>query len=163
MKLYEIKAEEEQAIANLLDSVDGETGEVSQEAIDRLNSIQESKEEKLDSIGAYYKDLIADAKILKEEAECLIERADAKLKRAESLRRYVEGVLAGEKFESKRAVFSWRKSESVVVNDVNLLPEEYTVEKTEVKADKTKIKNAIKSGVDVRGAFLEQRNKLNIK
>jgi hypothetical protein len=55
-----------------------------------------------------------------------------------------------------------RKSENVVIDDVYKLDEHF-VTYQEPKPDKTAIKKAIKSGVEVNGAHIEERNNLNIK
>lgn len=163
MTLYEIKAELEQAIAEMLNNVDEETGEVSPESVERFNELNEAREEKLDNIGAYIKNLRAEIKMLKEEEQNLKARREAKEKKEENLIKYVESVLDGEKFESPRVAFSYRKSEQVVIADEDLIPEEYTVTKTETKADKTKIKAALKAGEEVNGAFLQAKNNLQVK
>ncbi len=55
-----------------------------------------------------------------------------------------------------------RKSENVVIDDVYKLDEHF-VTYQEPKPDKAAIKKAIKSGVEVTGAHIEERNNLNIK
>jgi hypothetical protein len=58
---------------------------------------------------------------------------------------------------------NFRKSEQVVVNDVNALPSDYKTIKVTEQADKIKIKNAIKSGEDVVGCELVTVQNLQIK
>jgi hypothetical protein len=58
---------------------------------------------------------------------------------------------------------SFRKSESVEVENIDLLDKEFVVEKTTFAADKTKIKTAIKEGRTVQGATLQINNNLQIK
>ena len=55
-----------------------------------------------------------------------------------------------------------RKSESVVIDDVYKLDDSF-VTYQEPKPDKAAIKKAIKSGVLVSGAHIEEKNNLNIK
>ena len=62
MKLYEIN---EQIIA----CIDNETGEIID--TDKLNELQIAKDEKLENLALWYKDLIAEANALKEEKEAL--------------------------------------------------------------------------------------------
>lgn len=161
--LYEIKAEMEQAINNLLASTDEETGEVEEACIHALEDLQMQMDEKLDNIGCYIKNLIAEAKVLKEEEQALKARREAKEKRAESLKNYMASVLDGQKFESPRVVCSWRKSESVAIENLDLIPDDFKVTKTEVQPDKTKIKEALKAGGEVSGAYLNTKNNLTIK
>ena len=58
---------------------------------------------------------------------------------------------------------SFRKSEAVVVTNQEALPEKFI--KTEIKKtpDKTAIKNALKAGVVVEGAELQENQNLQIK
>jgi hypothetical protein len=58
---------------------------------------------------------------------------------------------------------NFRKSEQVVVNDVNALPSDYKTIKVTEQADKIKIKQAIKSGEDVIGCELITVQNLQIK
>jgi hypothetical protein len=161
--LYEIKAEMEQAISEMLATADEETGEVSAEAMARFTELQVQKEEKLDNLGAYYKNLLAEAKMLKEEEQSLKARREAKERKAENIKNYLAMILDGEKFESPRVACSWRKSESVAIDDAERLPEEYTISKVTVQPDKAKIKEAIKSGAEIDGARLEVKNNLQVK
>lgn len=163
MNLYEINAAIEEAINNLFNSVDEETGEVSPEAVKNLSDLQIQKEEKLDNIAAYIKNLLAEADMIKTEEANLKARREAKEKKAESLKNYLAAALDGEKFESSRVSCSWRKSEVVNIPDVELIPDEYKKIKTDISADKAAIKKALKSGEEVRGAFLETKNNLQIK
>lgn len=55
-----------------------------------------------------------------------------------------------------------RKSENVVIDDVYKLDKHF-VTYQEPKPDKTAIKKAIKSGVLVNGAHIEEKNNINIK
>jgi hypothetical protein len=58
---------------------------------------------------------------------------------------------------------NFRKSEQVVVNDVNALPSDYKTIKVTEQADKIKIKQAIKGGEDVIGCELVTVQNLQIK
>jgi hypothetical protein len=58
---------------------------------------------------------------------------------------------------------SFRKSESVEVENIDLLDKEFVSEKITFTADKTKIKAAIKEGRTVQGATLQINNNLQIK
>lgn len=163
MNLYEINSAIEDAINNLLTSVDEETGEVNTEALQNLSDLQVQKDEKLDNIGAYIKNLLAEADMIKAEEANLKARREAKEKKAEHLKEYLATALNGEKFESPRVSCTWRKSEVVSIVSVESIPDEYKKTKTEVSADKTAIKKAIKAGQEICGAILETKNNLQIK
>lgn len=58
---------------------------------------------------------------------------------------------------------NFRKSESVIVMDVNDLPKEYKVVKVTEQADKVKIKEALKAGESILGCELVVNQNLQIK
>ena len=157
MKLYEI----EDAILNCLDP---ETGEIIDEALfDELNL---KRDEKIENILLAVKNLTAEAKAIKEEEQNLAKRRRVTENKAESLKNFVSGILNGANFKTARVAATWRKSEGVVVGSVSDLMknnlDDYLKYK-EPEADKTKIKAALKSGVNIPGCYIEERNNLNIK
>lgn len=157
MKLYEI----EDAILNCLDP---ETGEIIDEALfDELNL---KRDEKIENILLAVKNLTAEAKAIREEEQNLAKRRRVTENKAESLKNFVSGILNGTNFRTPRVTATWRKSEGVVVGSVSDLMknnlDDYLKYK-EPEADKTKIKAALKSGVNIPGCYIEERNNLNIK
>ena len=68
----------------------------------------------------------------------------------------------GKKFETARVRLSWRSSESVEVNGIDALPDEYLRFK-DPEPDKTKIKAALKAGVELKGCMLVAKQNLQIK
>lgn len=68
-----------------------------------------------------------------------------------------------EKIDGMYANISFRSSESVEIDDINLIPKEYLVEKVEFKPDKTAINKAIQSGIEVQGAHIQPHKNINIK
>ena len=166
MTLYEINAAIRDAIESLFSAVNEETGEVDEEKLNALEQLKEDRAEKLDNIGAYIKNLIAEVEALKQESATLKERADVKAKKIERLKKYVaDNMLSQEetKFESKRVVFSFRKSEQVEISDDAALPKKYLVKKVEYKPDKAAIKEALKGGSKVNGAKIVEKQNLQIK
>ena len=67
------------------------------------------------------------------------------------------------KLELPHSKISYRKSESVEVNDVSLLPKEYRKEKIEVSADKAELKKVLKSGKEINGAKLVTNINMQVK
>ena len=67
------------------------------------------------------------------------------------------------KIETPIGNFGLRKSESVdIINPVKI-PAQYLNTVVEYKPDKIKIKEAIKSGIEIEGAEIVTNNNLNIK
>ena len=153
MKLYEIN---EQIIA----CIDNETGEIID--TDKLNELQIAKDEKIENLALWYKDLIAEANALKEEREAFAEREKAAKNKAESIKNYLSYVLNGENFKTTKCALSFRKSEKTVIDDIYSIPENF-LKYSEPKADLTEIKKAIKNGEEIKGAHIEETQNIQIK
>lgn len=151
MNLYEISEE-------MLNCVDAETGEVDTDKLDELAML---RDEKLESIALWIKDLKAEAEALKAEKLVFAARQSAAERRAESLKNYLTGFLHGEKFKTTRCAISFRKTESVKITNELELPPEFTT--VEIKADKNAIKQAIKNGQTVQGAEIVEGISCSIK
>ena len=158
MTIYEI----DQAI---MECVDLETGEIiDTEQLDRL---QMEREKKLENVACWIKDLKAEAEALKAEKQALAERQRVAENKAESLKKWLAYALQGEKFKTTKCAISFRKSEAVEVTDegLNNLMKEHD-ELLTYKApepNKTKIKQALKDGLNVEGVQLVQNISTIIK
>ena len=158
--LYEIN---EQILRCVKDGdmvVDTETGEVIDAVA--LDALQMARDEKLTNIGKWILDLKADAKAIREREISLAERRKAKENKAEQLMDYMNMILAGKKFECADFKASYRKSQAVEVTDAEKIPAPYLIIQ-EPKVDKAGIKKALKSGEDVPGCKLVERNNLSIR
>ena len=142
--------------------IDAETGEILD--ADYLNGLEMAKDEKVENIAKWIKNLDSDIEQLKKQKELF----DLRKKRAEakrdSLKGYLSAFLNGEKWNAKdqSVTVSFRKSESVDVIDAMKVPPIYLVPQ-EPKIDKTAIKKAIKDGLEVDGAKLVVNNNIQIK
>lgn len=151
LTLYEIDE-------RLLNCFDEETGEI----LEDLDFLEMAREEKIDNIGCWIKSLNAENKAIKDEIRALQERARVNQNKADSLKGMLETSLNGEKYKSARVVISYRKSESVVVDDVYKLPEEL-IRYKEPEPLKTEIKKLLKEGVTIDGCFLEKKQNMQIR
>ena len=104
MKLYEI----DNAI---MDCVDMETGEIID--VERLSALQMERDQKIEGIGCWIKNLLSDAKALKEEKDNLAARQKVAESKAASLKEFLSKYLDGEKFKTAKVSISYRKSDSV--------------------------------------------------
>ena len=134
----------------------------SKEAAKNDAELQIAKDEKLENLALWYKDLIAEANALKEEKEAFSAREKAAKNKAESIKNYLSYALNGENFKTTRCVLSFRKSEKTVIDDIYSIPEIY-LKYAEPKADLTEIKKAIKNGEEIKGAHLEEAQNIQIK
>lgn len=166
MTLYEINDAIAQAIEKMLNSVDPETGEVNEEDAKALDELREAKEEKLDNIGAFIKNLDAEVTALTEEAKKLIARAESKKRTIDRLARYVADTLLADgltRYETTRVAYSFRRSESVAILNEQDIPKKYLAKKVTFAPDKKAIKAAIEAGLKVRGAQIVEKQNLQIK
>lgn len=145
----------------ILGCIDPETGEVN---ADMLGELMMKRDQKIENIACWIKNLTSDARELKEEKKALEERIKAKDNRAESLKKYLEGILEGQKFETPKCAVSFRKSQSVNISDLSAIPLKFLrVKPAEAEADKMAIKAVIKNGETVSGAELVDKLSMTIK
>ena len=152
MKLYEINDA-------ILACIDPETGEAD---CVKLDALMMEWNDKIEGMALWVKDLKAEADAIKAEEKALAERRQAKERKAESIKAYLEKVLAGQKFETSRAVCSFRKSQKVEITDLDKIPDDY-LRYSAPTADKTAIKAAIKDGLIIEGAELVDSVSMTIK
>lgn len=159
MTIYEIN---EQITALIND--DGEIMDFEQ-----FEALSLAKEQKIENIGCWVKNLDAEANAIKAEEKSLKERRTAAENKAERLREYLAGFLNGEKYSSPRVNISYRKSEAVeLAVDENAFVEWAAVKrpdlvKTKIELNKTAIKDAIKGGEQIDGAYITERQNMQIK
>ena len=144
----------------ILSCIDPESGEIIDE--NALESLQMQRDEKLENVGLWIKNLAAESSALASEIKALTERKRIKENKTESLMTYLASALRGEKFETPRISVSWRKSESVNIADGAMLPDEYLVP-AEPRPDKTLLKKALKEGAEICGVELISKNNIQIK
>lgn len=159
MNLYGINSQIMEAFEA---AVDMETGEIINEAAyEALNGLQMEREEKIEGILLWIKNLSADAEALKKEKQAFADRQAAERK-AESLKRYVSDALAGEKFQTERVAVTWMKSEAAeFTGNIALLPPPCIRVKPEVNL--AELKQKLKGGEIIPGARLVVRNNIQIK
>lgn len=153
MTLYEIEQQ-------ITECVDLETGEVIN--IEKLDALEMAREEKIENICLYIKNLKAEAKAIKEEKDNLSERQKVAENKVKSLTTYITSYLNGEKFKTAKVNVSYRKSESVEILDIEQIPEDY-LKYSEPTADKMLIKQSLKKGINVPGVELVESNNIQIK
>ena len=152
--LYEI----EQAIYACIDM---ETGEVID--LEALEALTMQREAKLENVALWIKNLRSDEAALKAEIDAFKSREQSVKRKRESLEKWLTAALGGEKFTTARCAVAFRKSSSVEVLDVASLPEKYQRHKVTVEADKTAIKEALKSGHEIAGCRIVENTNISIK
>lgn len=161
MNLYEINR---RLVETFEEAVDQETGEiVNEQAFAALDGLQMALEAKTENILLWIKNLSAEAEALKREKQAFGERQARAEKRAESLKRYVSGVLDGNSFSTERVSVTWRRSQSVEYSgEVSALPEEF-IRRKEPELNKEALKKALKTGLEIEGASLVTKKNMQIR
>ena len=158
--LYDINADLEQ----LLTTVDEETGEllIDPEALDTLLL---EKQDKIEGMALLVKNWTAEADAIRAEEKALAERRQRLEKKRDGLTRYLQDVLAGEKFETARVAVSWRRSKSVEIDEAAFWenPSEAYIRYKEPEVNKKAITDALKEGKTVPGAALVEKVSMTIK
>ena len=160
MKLYEIS----DAIRAALDHIelDEETGEIL--SSDALHAVEAQAAEKIEATALYLRELDAEAKAAKDEADRMIARVKSMQKRSDYLKAMlIEALHVTGKVKTARVTVSIRTTQAVAVDEGANLPEAYTTAKTTVSPNKVAIKQALLDGVEVPGCHLEARESVSIR
>ena len=113
-----------------------------------------------------YKQLSADAEMIKNEMDALAERYARLNNNAKYVKERLENSLLNlgmMKFDNPKFSICFRKSTKVEITDESLIPAEFMKTKTTVEPSKKDIADAIKSGKEVAGCYLEENHKIQIK
>ncbi len=145
----------------ILECLDLETGEVIDP--ERLEALQMERSQKIENVACWIKNLESDALAIKAEKEALAKRQVAALAKAEQLKEWLANALGGQKFSTAKCAVSFRRSETVEVADIALIPASLLRVKTSVEPNKAAIKSLLKDGQEVVGCCLVESYNINIK
>ena len=148
-------------LINFRFEIDEETGEILNAK--ELDDLKIARDEKIENIGLWIKNIEADAEAVKNEKNNMADRQKRLENKAKSLRDYLSYALGGEKFSTPKIAMSYRKSESVNIKDNFVYNDDWCEQKIEWKPDKKRIKDAIKAGTEIVGAELVEKQNLQIK
>ena len=157
--LYEINTAIEDAFNR---AINVETGEITDEdALRELDALQMERDRKIENVGLWIKDLRAEAEALKAEKQAFEKRQRVTENKIEALKKYLMYALNGNKFKTTRLSVSYRKTESVEIDDAKALPPDYAKITYEPRRDL--IKKAIKTGGTITGARIVEGKSIIIK
>jgi hypothetical protein len=158
LKLYEI----DQAIESLINQ---ETGEISD--FEAFTNLQMERNAKVENIALWIKNLNAESAAVKAEKDRMAERETALKNKAESLTNYLKLLLNGEKFSTAKVDVSYRKSTALEVDEGFI---EWAMKRAkkylkfkDPEIDKTAVKDAIKSGIELSKARIVDKQNIQIK
>lgn len=163
LNLYQIENEYRSIAQRLMDA----DGELTPELEESLVINKEQLQVKSQGYAMVIKEAEAELSIIDSEISRL---ADLQNKRHSLISKLKERVFnAMDLYEISEIVtplikISFRKSESVEIDNIDLIPNEYKViPEAKPRADKKAIKDAIKNGIDIQGAYIQQNKSLQIK
>ena len=158
MKLYEIEQE-------ILACVDLETGEIIDP--EKLEALELERDRKIEGIALWVKNLDAEAKAYKEEKDSFAQKQKVAENKAKSLKEFLSHYLDGTTFKSTKVNVSFRNSKAVDVFSMDELMNyddcDSYLKYAEPTPDKTAIKNAINSGVEIPGCRIVENSNIQIK
>lgn len=160
MKLYQISDAIRQALDHI--ELDEETGEILN--ADELHAVEAEAADKIEATALYLRELDAEAKAVKDEADRMLARVKSMQKRSDYLKAMLLDALhATGKVKTGRVTVSIRTTKAVEIAEGADLPEAYTTVKTTVSPNKVAIKQALLDGVEVPGCHIEERESVQIR
>ena len=155
--------------AAILACVDQETGEIFDP--EQLDALQIEREQKLEGVALWIKDLKAEAEAVKAEADKLNARKKAIDNKVEGLKTWLMYALGGEKLKTPRCNVYQTHSQKVVIDDekamIDMLMSSPSGEKflriKEPEIDKNALKDSLKQGYEYEFAHLEETEGLVIR
>lgn len=159
--IYELNKDYAELSAMLEAAETPEEIEAIQNTLEMLNL---SIEEKIENTAKYMVNVESDIQGLKTEIDRLTKIKKAKENAVERLKNNVEYAMKQkgiEKLEVGTFKAYYKKSESVEITNLDVIPADYT--RVEIKADKVAIKKAIKAGETVEGAHIQTNMNFYIK
>ena len=170
MKIYEITEEIKVLEELYLEAIDEETGEL--KSADILEEFEKELNDQLTNKGANIIAFIQNSELTTNAIDIEIKRLTAlkkqNTKKLDNFKNYLVvnmERMGTKKIETNLGTLSLRSSESVGINDseINKEDERYTEKITDIKISKAKIKALLDAGEEVKGAYILEKNNLNIK
>ena len=163
MKLYEL-IRQKQDLLNAIADMDHEDLELSDAVGDTLDALNEAIEAKAEDVTSFIFSLQADSAALKQEEQRLSERRRLNDAKVERMKTYLADMLQEadiDKVQGLKYTIGFRKSEKVVVTNVDALPERFLRVKREPNL--TTLKEALKAGQAFDGVSLITNKNLSIR
>jgi len=169
MKLYEISEQYRSALLtfNDLDPSELSEEERQQLMVDTLGDITEHFRDKALNIGCFVANLNLEAEALKTMEERIQQRRKAAERKSDWLTEYLHGTMAHlgfDEFKDQQIRLKLKKTPpKVILDDPQVIPEDYRETKIEVLIRKSQIAADLKQGIAVPGAHLEAGTRLEIR
>jgi len=130
-----------------------------------LDSLEGTVAEKAEGILMVMKTLEAEQDAYKKEIDRLAALTNKSKNKADSMKKYLSNnlkVMDIKKLDTRLFKISFRKSSSVIIDDITKIPETYIKTVKTVSADKAAIKKMLKTET-IEGCHLENKSSMQIK
>jgi len=164
MKAYEI-------VNGMIDTLDifleSDQNESDKENYDYIMKfLKEELENKSSNIIKYIRNVSLEVEILSQEEDRLEKLRKQKEKKVNSLKKYLTDILLNldkNKIETELGNLGLRKSVSVAIDNLDLIPKRYIQKKVELVPDKRMLSELLKQGKNIKGVHLEDKYSLQIR
>ncbi|WP_407537892.1 siphovirus Gp157 family protein [Cetobacterium somerae] len=164
MKAYEI-------MNGMIDTLDifleSEQNESDRENYDYIMEfLKEELQSKSSNIIKYIRNVTLEVEVLSQEEERLEKLRKQKEKKVISLKKYLTDILLNldkNKIETELGNLGLRKSVSVAIDNLDLIPKKYIQKKVELVPDKRMLSELLKQGKNIKGVHLEDKYSLQIE
>lgn len=160
MRLYDIDVN----LRALWTKIAEQEGEITEEDMQMLNELEIAKTDKLEGYGVIIREMKSEIDECDAEMKRIKEIADRKKNAMERLKKSLQEFMIGneiDKFESVKVKLSFRKSQSLEIEEDAIIPEDLMRIKKE--PDKTAIKEFIVNGGELQGVHLLDKKNIQIK
>lgn len=164
MKAYEI-------MNGMIDTLDifleSEQSEGDRENYDFvMEFLKDELQSKSSNIIKYIRNVSLEVEVLSQEEDRLEKLRKQKEKKVNSLKKYLTDILLNldkNKIETELGNLGLRKSVSVAIDNLDLIPKKYIQKKIELIPNKRVLSELLKQGKNIRGAHLENKYTLQIR
>ncbi|WP_407535762.1 siphovirus Gp157 family protein [Cetobacterium somerae] len=164
MKAYEIMNGMIDTLDIFLESEQNEGDKENYEFV--MEFLKEELQSKSSNIIKYIRNVSLEVEVLSQEEDRLEKLRKQKEKKVNSLKKYLTDILLNldkNKIETELGNLGLRKSVSVAIDNLDLIPKKYIQKKVELIPDKRMLSELLKQGKNIKGAHLENKYSLQIR
>ena len=164
MKAYEIMNGMIDTLDIFLESDQNEWDKENYEYVIKI--LKDELQSKSSNIIKYIRNVSLEVEVLSQEEDRLEKLRKQKEKKVNSLKKYLTDILLNldkNKIETELGNLGLRKSVSVAIDNLDLIPKKYIQKKIELVPDKRLLSEILKQGKNIKGVHLENKYSLQIR
>ncbi|MGL5280087.1 MAG: siphovirus Gp157 family protein [Cetobacterium sp.] len=164
MKAYEIVNGMIDTLDIFLESEQNEGDRENYEFV--MEFLKDELQSKSSNIIKYIRNVSLEVEVLLQEEDRLEKLRKQKEKKVNSLKKYLTDILLNldkNKIETELGNLGLRKSVSVAIDNLDLIPKKYIQKKIELVPDKRMLSEILKQGKNIKGVHLEDKYSLQIR